>query len=182
MIGESDSTAQKKTELLWNIALAILALNYSTRPGESIYTNLSVSILVPYWSLGVANNIFMTLLITYRILSIRYRAHKALSPDHLKIYFSVSAVLIESAALYSTFGIIFVVFYATNSNYQGPIAGILDQVVVSVFPITRRSYWGSASSALRQSSSSFEFSLDELGPRRQNLHWRVERHSTEQIK
>lgn len=42
----------------------------------------------------------------------------------------------ESAALYSIVGIVFVILYARKSDYQKPIAGILDQVAVSHNPTT----------------------------------------------
>lgn len=74
---------------------------------------------------------FMTLLIIYRMLSMRFALVKVLGADNLKIYVSISAMLIESAFLYSITGIVFIILYAKNSAVQNPILAILDQVVVS---------------------------------------------------
>ena len=75
---------------------------------------------------------FMTLLIVYRMLSMRFSLMKVLGADNLKVYVSISSMLIESAALYSVTGIVFIILYAKNSAVQNPILAILDQVVVSL--------------------------------------------------
>lgn len=112
------------------LALSILALFESAKPGANLWVSSAVNILIPYWSLGIANNMFMTLLIVYRMLSMRFALIKVLGADSLKIYVSISAMLIESAALYSVTGIVFIILYAKNSAVQNPILAILDQVVV----------------------------------------------------
>ena len=121
--------------ILFSSALSILALYQSAKPGASIWVQSAVNILVPYWSLGIANNAFMTLLIVFRMLSTRYQMLKVLGSAHLKMYLSISAILVESAALYSTFGIIYIALFARNSPVQFPIVGILDQVSVSSLAI-----------------------------------------------
>ena len=75
---------------------------------------------------------FLTLLIVYRMLSMRFTLMKVLGADNLKVYVSISSMLIESAALYSITGIVFIILYAKNSAVQNPILAILDQVVVSL--------------------------------------------------
>lgn len=72
----------------------------------------------------------MTLLIVARMLSTRYKMIKVLGAAHLKLYLSVSTILVESAALYSFFGIIYIALFARNNPVQFPIVGILDQVAV----------------------------------------------------
>lgn len=78
----------------------------------------------------MANNMFMTLLIVYRMLRMRFSFANVLGSGSLKVYVSISAMLIESAAIYSITGIVFIILYAKNSQVQNPILAILDQVVV----------------------------------------------------
>lgn len=111
--------------------MTVLALFQSAKPGASLWERTAINVYIPYWSLGIANNIFMTLLIVFRMLMMRRLVSGALNSKHLRIYLSISAMLIESAALYSVFGIVYIILFAKNSPVQFPINGALDQVAVS---------------------------------------------------
>lgn len=111
--------------------MTILALFQTAKPGENLWMKNAINVYIPYWSLGIANNAFMTLLIVFRMLMMRRMFSGALSSKNLKVYLSISAMLIESAALYSAFGIMYIILFTRNSSIQFPIVGILDQVVVS---------------------------------------------------
>lgn len=111
--------------------MTILALFQSAKPGASLWVKTAINVYIPYWSLGIANNVFMTLLIVLRMLVMRKKISRVLNAKDLGVYLSISAMLIESAALYSLFGIVYIILFARNSPVQFPINGILDQVAVS---------------------------------------------------
>lgn len=114
--------------------LSVLALYAAERPGSSLFTHFTASLLIPDWSVSVANNVLMTLLISGRIFWTNYKLSQsinALSLSHSKLYFSITAILIESAALYSVVGILQIVLFAKGSPYYSLVDGIFDQVEVS---------------------------------------------------
>ena len=93
---------------------------------------------VPYFSLSVALNIVLTLAIAVRLLMMRRSVVSSLGPEHAKMYISVTSMMIESAALYSITGLIFIVSYAVNSNVQNLALPVLGQVMVrDVFYVFR---------------------------------------------
>lgn len=80
----------------------------------------------------------MTLLIIYRILKMRLSFLEALGAmEGLKVYLSISAILIESAAMYSIMGIVFIALYAKNSTAYNPALAILDHIVVRSHPLQK---------------------------------------------
>lgn len=74
-----------------------------TRPGVVLWAKVSTDLLTAYFSLSVAFNIILTLAIVAKLVTARHRASK-LGP-----YTSVSAMFIESACLYSAFGVILLI-------------------------------------------------------------------------
>ena len=79
----------------------------------------------------IAINATMTLAIAYRLLRMRRRITATLGAEHARMYTSVAAMVVESAAVYSVTGLVFIICYARNSSVQNLILPILDQVVVS---------------------------------------------------
>lgn len=101
-----------------SISSSIALLVAMTKPGADFWTNEAVKFSISYWSLSISLNIILTLLISGRILFIRNRVKMSLGAYHAKTYTSLVAVLVESAALYSVTGLIFIVSYARNSPFQ----------------------------------------------------------------
>lgn len=116
-----------------HIALSILTIYQTSQPGASLWSQTAVAFAVPYWSLSIALNILVTLIIVYRLLSLTKQVKMALSPSHARTYTSISAMIIESAALYSITGMIFIICYARNSNVQNIVLPILGQVMVRCY-------------------------------------------------
>jgi hypothetical protein len=104
-----------------------------TQPGKNLWTTFSFAL--PYWSLSISLNIISTGLIVGRLFFLRHRVRSALGERHARPYTSVAAMLIESAALDSIIGLIFIISYARNSNVQNLFLPALGQIEVS--PILR---------------------------------------------
>ncbi|VDC01103.1 unnamed protein product [Peniophora sp. CBMAI 1063] len=112
---------------LASFAMSIVELDAVTRPNSSVFASSSVNLGLIYWSLSIAVNVLVTALIVARV----YFAQRAL--DHAfgvssrrsdRLYSNVSAILIESAALYTIPAIIFLVGYSLQSTLQftaGPL-------------------------------------------------------------
>jgi hypothetical protein len=86
--------------------------------------------------MSIGLNILMTLGIAGRMLYLRRSIVDVLGPQHAKLYTGIAAMFVESGAVYSIWGLIFIICYARNSNVQNIVLGILDQAVVRsyVFP------------------------------------------------
>jgi len=114
---------------LASTAFSILTLFQSERPGANLWTHTTVQFAVPYWSMTIAINATMTLAIAYRLMSMRRRVTTMLGAEHARTYTSVVAMIVESAAVYSVTGLVFIICYARKSNVQNLVLPILDQVV-----------------------------------------------------
>jgi len=114
---------------LASTAFSILTLFQAERPGANLWTHTTVQFAVPYWSMTIAINATMTLAIAYRLLSMRRRVTSTLGAEHGGMYTSVAAMIVESAAIYSVTGLVFIICYARHSNVQNLVLPILDQVV-----------------------------------------------------
>ena len=87
-----------------------------SQPGASLSSLKAINFGLTYWSFSISLNIVVTALIVGRLLRMRYRLLSLSSgQDHSRVYISVSAMLIESAAFYSIVGIIFLVSYGLQS-------------------------------------------------------------------
>ena len=113
--------------------MSIVELDAVTRPNSSIFTSTTVNLGLIYWSLSIAVNVLVTILIVARIYVVQRALSRALdehSKHSDKFYSNVSAMLIESAALYTIPGIIFLVGYSLHSTLQFTV-GPLECIQVS---------------------------------------------------
>ncbi|EIN10129.1 hypothetical protein PUNSTDRAFT_43150 [Punctularia strigosozonata HHB-11173 SS5] len=86
---------------------------------------------ITYYSFVVALNMLITLLIVARLMSTRATVRKYLGPEHGSLYTSVSALLIESAFIYSAIDLAFIITFALNSTgtyILQPIVGQLESI------------------------------------------------------
>ena len=116
------------------LVLSVLTLVQSALPGANLWTHITFSFAVPYWSLSISINILLTLLIVIRLVTIRNRLRAALGVQHAQTYTSLIAVIVESASIYSTLGLIYIVAFARNWNVQNLILPVLGQVMVRIVP------------------------------------------------
>ncbi|THH08338.1 hypothetical protein EW146_g9025 [Bondarzewia mesenterica] len=115
---------------LASTALSILTIYQSARPGASLWSRTTIAFAVPYWSLSIALNILATLVIAARLLVMMRRIRQSgVGMHHARMYTSITAMVVESAALYSITGLIFIICYARNSNVQNIVLPVLGQVM-----------------------------------------------------
>ncbi|KAF7984632.1 hypothetical protein HWV62_12859 [Athelia sp. TMB] len=118
------------------IVTSIFLLIFTARSDVGFWSDLAVHIGTAYWSLTVALNVIITILICFRLLRTRNRVRKAFGFEHGKLYNKVTTMFIESAALYSIWGLILVVAYARGDNglrniFQGALGeGITTLLIV----------------------------------------------------
>ena len=114
------------------LVLSVFTVIQSARPGKGLWASTTVQFAVPYFSLSIALNATMTIMIVVRLLYMRQRLSPALDSKFARVYTSASAIFIESNAAYTIVGLIFIISYARNSNVQNLCLQTLDQVVVRI--------------------------------------------------
>ncbi|KAJ3476308.1 hypothetical protein NLI96_g11250 [Meripilus lineatus] len=109
--------------------LSVLTLVQSALPGANLWTRITFSFAVPYWSLSISINILLTLMIIYRLVTTRNLLISALGKEHARDYTSLIAVTIESASIYSIVSLIYIVAFARNSAVQNLCLPVLGQLM-----------------------------------------------------
>ncbi|EAU92219.1 hypothetical protein CC1G_10105 [Coprinopsis cinerea okayama7 len=97
-------------------ALAIIQLVTAAMPGASLFNGKSINFGVPYYTITISLNVVITSLICYRLRRLSKTVSQALGRDNARMYTSVAAMLVESAAPYSLVGIMFLIPYALESQ------------------------------------------------------------------
>ena len=100
--------------LFFLAVLAILTVVESAIPNTSLLRGKPIHLAVPWVSLSVSLNVIVTSMICFRLLRMRARVRGMLSPETSRMYTSVAATLIESAAPLSILGIGLVITAAKN--------------------------------------------------------------------
>ena len=96
------------------IVTAIIVTAQTAAPFSSIFALLRLARLtLANFAITASLNILITALISIRLILHRIKVKKTLGSDleSLTIYTSVSSILAESSALYSTFSLMFIVTY-----------------------------------------------------------------------
>ncbi|KAJ7642904.1 hypothetical protein B0H17DRAFT_959946 [Mycena rosella] len=101
--------------LLGSFAMGTLWTLQSSQPTLSMYSKLPMAYGTSYYAISLGANILLTLLITGRLVAYRRTLLETLPPDLARHYISLGTVIVESAALYSIFSILFLVTYAVNN-------------------------------------------------------------------
>lgn len=114
--------------LCGSVALGIVALVGIT--GSSPFA--IVNLILAYYVMSLSLNIIVTLLIAGRLLIFRYRMHKIMGPHHTSTYSNIVAILVESAALYSVFAVLFIVPFGLGNPVGNIFLQVVNQVQVRV--------------------------------------------------
>ncbi|KAF9479417.1 hypothetical protein BDN70DRAFT_692120 [Pholiota conissans] len=101
--------------VLASFAMGTLWTLQSSQPGLSLYSALPMAYGTSYYAISLSVNIVLTILIAARLLIYRRKAMKTLPQGHATHYFSLAAIFVESAALYSIVALTFIVSYALNN-------------------------------------------------------------------
>lgn len=145
--------------------MGVILLFQLTQPQANLWTKTTLNFGIPYWSISAGLNILVTSLIVARLYFIRRKTRAVLSSSHSRTYTSIAAMLVESAALYSTVALIFIITYARNSMVQNLMLPLLGQVqAISPLLIMWRVARGQAIS--RNSLPSSAPSLSQISWRR----------------
>jgi len=104
--------------LVWlaSLGLGISTLYYSGSPGGDDYAGLAQTTSTAYLSCTMAINISMSALICGRILYFARTTERVLMNGGTRQYFSIVTIIVESALLYTTFGIMYLVTFAIGSD------------------------------------------------------------------
>ncbi|KIJ63955.1 hypothetical protein HYDPIDRAFT_28853 [Hydnomerulius pinastri MD-312] len=99
------------TLFLAMIAMSILILAESS---GAVFYNINTQLA--YLCIEVGMTVIYTVLVTGRLFALRKQMKEILGREHVRTYETVAAMVIESAAMYSTLGIIFIIAFAVHSN------------------------------------------------------------------
>lgn len=116
------------------LALGMAGLIISA--GSSVFSY--VTLTLAYYIMSVSLNVIVTISIAALLLLFRRRMSQALGPGHKSSYASMAAMLVESAALYSVFGILFMVPFGLNYPLRNVFFQCVNQIQVRPFPYTSR--------------------------------------------
>ncbi|KAJ7821191.1 hypothetical protein B0H14DRAFT_3089137 [Mycena olivaceomarginata] len=112
---------------LTSMILSAILIAELCKPGSSFWTAISMKLAIPYWAISISMTVILTALIAGRLLFMRYRLNKLVGAHTSTPYVTIMAMLVESAAIYSINGLIFLVSYGVNSPSQNLWLPLLGQ-------------------------------------------------------
>ncbi|EGN92251.1 hypothetical protein SERLA73DRAFT_164145 [Serpula lacrymans var. lacrymans S7.3] len=115
---------------LASIVMGFFVLVQASLPNQSLWSQVAVSFVLPYYVLSLSLNIITTILITIRLLMHKRRLQTILGAAHAAQYTGIATLLIESSALYALWSIIFLVLYAINNPVQFVFLASLAEVQI----------------------------------------------------
>ena len=115
-----------------DVAMGILLIYQASRPDSGIWNTLSVEFGLPYFSISIALNILLTLMIVIRLVLYGRNIHAAMGtpPGIGGLYKAVVAMLIESSALYAVNSLLFVGPWGAKNHAADIFLPILAQTQV----------------------------------------------------
>ncbi|THU95102.1 hypothetical protein K435DRAFT_667113 [Dendrothele bispora CBS 962.96] len=113
---------------LGGVASGILLLVSVALSDSSFYARQSVNFGTAFWSISMGLNIILTCFIVGRLLYTRYHVKATMGHRYSVKYTSIASMLIESAALYSIWALVFLILYARGSRFQDILFPPLGQI------------------------------------------------------
>ncbi|KAF7351212.1 hypothetical protein MSAN_01552300 [Mycena sanguinolenta] len=98
-----------------SFAMGTLWTLESSHPDLSMYSALPQTYGTAYYALSLGSNIILTLLIIGRLVTYRRTLLENFPAELASHYISLATVIIESAALYTIFAVLFLITYALNN-------------------------------------------------------------------
>lgn len=111
-----------------SIALGILFLKQIGDGSQTPWQAHGINYTSPYYSMSLALNILVTIMIVARLLVYRHRINRVMGKAHGTQYTYLAALIIESAAIYSTFSLLFLVPFA----FKHPLSQLFLQALSPV--------------------------------------------------
>lgn len=115
-------------------ATGIGTLYWSSRPNAQFGQQNFVSFGTSFYSISIALNVLTTALIAGKLI---YHQRQMSKIRQSSEYLSLVAILVESAAVYSLTGIVYIPLFALNLPQQYAFASLLGSATVSVSYPTR---------------------------------------------
>ncbi|KAJ7655618.1 hypothetical protein DFH06DRAFT_480599 [Mycena polygramma] len=106
--------------LFASFAMGTLWTLESSQPSLSLYSALPMAYGTAYYAISLSTNIILSLLIIGRLISYRRTLLESLPKELASHYISLATVIVESAALYSVFAVLFIITYAVNNRVICP--------------------------------------------------------------
>ena len=116
--------------------MGILWLKQVGTADQSPWDSSGINFTIPYYSMSLALNILVTLLIVARLMLYRRRVRSALGSTHGMHYTSLAAMVVESAGIYSAYSLLFLVPFAMNHPLAQLFLQGLSPVQVRLAPST----------------------------------------------
>ena len=116
------------------VALSLILIIMLCIPGITLWSTISINLAIPYWAISIALNVIITACIATKLLYMRYQMRQ-ISVGSGSEYISITSMMIESAAIYTANGLIFLVSYAVNSPIQNLALPVLGQTQVCMLII-----------------------------------------------
>ncbi|PPQ81884.1 hypothetical protein CVT24_008380 [Panaeolus cyanescens] len=111
--------------------LGVVLLVEALSPNETLFAATVVGFGTAYYSLTVAYTIIVTGLLLARILGIRRNLIKVTGwTEYGSQYLGIVVLIVESSALYTVWGIIFLALYLTNSPIEGIFLETLSEIQI----------------------------------------------------
>jgi hypothetical protein len=109
----------------------------------SIWNSTIINVGIPYFSISVALNVILTLMIVTRLVLLSRNVRNTMnSPVKISgLYRAVVTMLVESCALYAVSFLLFIGAWAGSSPLQFVFYPILTQTQVSAISLTYPNLW-----------------------------------------
>ena len=108
----------------------------SSQPGLSLYSRLPLAYGTSFYSISLGLNVILTFLIIVRLVFYRRHLMKSLPEEFASHYVSLATIVVESAALYSIFAILFLITYAVDDPSNQILLAFASTAQVSPFRTT----------------------------------------------
>ncbi|PPR04984.1 hypothetical protein CVT24_010448 [Panaeolus cyanescens] len=116
----------------FGVSMGMVALIETVLPTRSFWAAISLKFVMAYYALTVAYTVLITSLMTLRILLARREFIKATGQKGYGAqYLSIATMIVESSALYSVWGLVFLGLYIANHPVQYVFLASLSEVQVS---------------------------------------------------
>ncbi|KAG6911283.1 hypothetical protein DXG01_002122 [Tephrocybe rancida] len=151
--------------LLASFALGVIWALQSSQPGLSLYSSLPIAFGTAYLAVSLGVNVVLTFLISMRLLYYRRKIVDSLPEGAGSDYVSLVTILVESASIYSTFALIFLITYALNHPINSVflvVASAAQQIAnyLIIYRLTQGRGWdGQTARLTRLTTLNFDLSL-----------------------
>lgn len=123
----------RPAHVVLHAVLGIFFLLQISSPSSSPYLNPGrlINWTFPYFSVSLAINIVVTLLVAIRLLLYRRTMVQLLGPGHGTECTTIVAMLVESAAVYATFSLLFLIPFALDNPVSYTFLQVLGEAQAS---------------------------------------------------